>query len=70
MTAGQFAALAELLRLRGGASQEAARLVLVEGMQLSAAARQAGTTPQAVSNTLSSCRRGLELARIISGIAD
>lgn len=70
MTLGQFAALAELLRLRGGSSQEAARLVLVEGMQPSAAARQAGTTPQAVSNALASCRRGLELARIVAGIAD
>lgn len=70
ITPEQFAALAELLRLRGGSSQEAARLVLVEGMQPSAAARLAGTTPQAVSNTLSSCRRGLELARIAAGIAD
>ena len=67
MTIEQFEALAELLRLRGGASQEAARLVLVEGMQPSAAARLAGTTPQAVSNTLASCRRGLELAALACG---
>ena len=69
MTPSQFAALAELLRLRGGASQEAARLVLVEGMQPSAAARLAGTTPQAVSNTLASCRRGLELSALACGQA-
>lgn len=63
LTAAQFAALAELLRLRGGASQEAARLVLVDGLTPAEAARQAGTTPQAVSNVLASCRRGLDLAR-------
>lgn len=62
MTDDQFSALAELLRLRGGVSQEAARLVLVEGLAPSEAARRAGTTPQAVSNALASCRRGLELA--------
>lgn len=63
MTDAQFSALAELLRLRGGASQEAARLVLVDGIAPAEAARQAGTTPQATSNALASCRRGLELAR-------
>ncbi|WP_003294377.1 hypothetical protein [Stutzerimonas stutzeri] len=67
MTGEQFGALAELLRLRGGASQEAARLVLVEGLAPAEAARQAGTTPQAVSNALASCRRGLELARVAAG---
>ena len=62
MTIEQFAALAALLRLRGGSSQEAARLVLVEGVRPSKAARQAGTTQQAVSNVLASCRRGMALA--------
>lgn len=63
MTEEQFMALAELLRMRGGASQEAARLVLVEGLSTTAAARKVGTSPQGVSNVLASCRRGLELAR-------
>ncbi|WP_443191416.1 hypothetical protein [Pseudomonas indica] len=67
MTREQFAALAELLRLRSSASQEAARLVLVDGLSPSEAARQAGTTPQAVSNVLASCRKGIELARIAAG---
>mgnify|MGYP003594790097 CR=1 FL=1 len=67
MTAGQFAALAELLRLRGGASQEAARLVLVEQLTPAEAARAAGCSPQAVSNVLASCRRGLELAQAAVG---
>ncbi|MCY1375733.1 hypothetical protein D9M69_631690 [compost metagenome] len=67
MSDAQFSALAELLRLRGGVSQDAARLVLVEGLAPAEAARQAGTTPQAVSNALASCRRGIELARIVTG---
>ena len=61
VTEDQFMALAELLRMRGGASQEAARLVLVEGLSTTEAARQVGTSPQGVSNVLASCRRGLEL---------
>lgn len=63
MTEDQFTALAELLRMRGGASQEAARLVLVEGLSTTEAARRVGTSPQGVSNVLASCRRGLDLAR-------
>jgi len=69
ITGEQFAALAELLRLRGGASQEAARMVLVEGLAPSDAARRAGTTPQATSNALASCRRGLKLARAAAGVS-
>ena len=42
MNAAQFEALAELLRMRGGASQEAARLVLVEGIAPAEAARRTG----------------------------
>jgi hypothetical protein len=66
MTDDAFNALAELLRLRGGASQQAARFVLVEGWTPAAAARQSGTTPQAVSNALATCRRGIELARRVT----
>jgi predicted DNA-binding protein (UPF0251 family) len=67
MTPDQFDALAELLRLRGGASQEAARLVLVDGLSPADAARQIEASPQAVSNVLASCRRGLALALRASG---
>lgn len=70
MTPDQFDALAELLRLRGGASQEAARLVLVNGLSPTEAARKAGITPQAMSNALASCRRGLDLARRVAGSMD
>lgn len=67
MTPDQFDALAELLRLRGGASQEAARLVLVDGLSPADAARQIEASPQAVSNVLASCRRGLALVLRASG---
>lgn len=65
----QFEALAELLRLRQGVSQEAARLVLVEGVAPSEAARRTGVSPQAVSNVLSSCRKGIKLSNVVSGLA-
>lgn len=68
MTDAQFSALAELLRLRGGDAQEAARLVLVEGLAPSDAARRTGASPQAVSNAVTRCRAGLELARRAAGV--
>ena len=67
MSPAQFAALAELLRLRGGASEEAARLVLVDGLAPAEAARQTGASPQAVSNAVTRCRRGMELVAIAYG---
>lgn len=69
MTECQFLALADLLRLRESPSRAAARLVLVDGLAPAAAARAAGTTPQAVSNALASCRRGIALAKIVSGFS-
>lgn len=42
MTESQFTALAQLLRLRGGASQEVARLVMVVGLSVSQAAQMTG----------------------------
>lgn len=50
VTPRQFATLAELLRLRGGASQECARLVLVEGMTVPDAAAQTGLGLRAAYN--------------------
>lgn len=67
MTAEQFAALADLLRLRQSASREAARLVMVDGLSTGAAAELAGVSSQAVSNALASCQRGIELARRVVG---
>lgn len=63
VTPAQFDALATLLRLRQGNQQEAARLVLVQGMRQADAARAMGIAPSALSATLRACRRGLELAR-------
>lgn len=64
MTLDQFEALAELLRMApGGASREAARLVLVEGISPADASRRTGIRPQSVNNALRSCERGLKLAK-------
>ncbi|MGK8437259.1 hypothetical protein ACRS3X_07895 [Ectopseudomonas hydrolytica] len=68
MNAAQFEALAELLRMRDGASKSAARLVLVDGIPPSDAARQVGTTPQAVNSALRSCERGMSLVRTAAGL--
>lgn len=67
MTNEQFDALAELLRLRGGASQEAARLVLVNGLDRATAAQRAGVTADALRKCLKRCEEGLALARIACG---
>lgn len=67
MTGLQFEALADLLRLRDGPSQKAAIGVLVHGQRPADAARACGLSPQAVSNVLTRCQRGIELARIVVG---
>ena len=64
MTDASFQALAQLLRLRQGPQREAARLVLVDGLRQADAARAAGCSASALSNTLRTCRAGLELAKI------
>ena len=68
MTSTQFDALAQLLRLRAGPQQAAARLVLVVGLAPADAARLAGVSPSALGNTLGACSRGLTLARLACGI--
>lgn len=69
MTPEQFDALAQLLRLQPTSpSREAARLVLVEGVTGVEAARRLGLTQPAVSRAVSSCRRGMELARVAAGM--
>ncbi len=68
MTSTQFSALAQLLRLRAGPQQAAARLVLVDGLAPADAARMAGVSPSALGNTLRACSRGLTLARLACGI--
>lgn len=68
MTSTQFDALAQLLRLRAGPQQAAARLVLVDGLAPADAARLAGVSPSALGNTLRACSRGLTLARLACGL--
>lgn len=65
MTDDQFTALAQLLRLRAGPQQAAARLVLVHGVMRADAARQMGVLPSALGNTLRACARGVDLAKKI-----
>lgn len=63
MTAEQFAALVQLLRIRTGGAQEAAHLVLVSGHPVGEAAALAGVSSNSASNAVARMRRGLELAR-------
>ncbi len=66
MTADQFAALAKLARLRESPSATAARLVLVDGLDLAEAARQAGCSYNAAWQSLQTCRAVIELARVVA----
>lgn len=68
MTPTQFAALAELLRLRAGPAQECARLVLVEGVSAQDAAAQVGITYKTGHAAVQRVREGLELARRAAGL--
>jgi hypothetical protein len=68
MTNDQFDALSALLRLRGSRSQEAARLVLVDGYPVQQAASEAGVSPASAAGTLAAIERGLAMARKACGI--
>ena len=63
MTAAQFNALAQLLRVRDGLSRAAALLVLVDGLTQADAARLTGLSPSGVGKVVARMRRGLALAR-------
>jgi DNA-directed RNA polymerase specialized sigma24 family protein len=67
VTAEQFTALAQLLRMQDGPSLTAARLVLVDGMRNAEAAALAGITPGGAHNAVTRMRRGLELATVAAG---
>lgn len=66
MTPTQFAALAQLTRLRQSPSAAAARAVLVDGMRPADAARAHGVSPAGVSNAVTRMRKALDLASIAS----
>jgi len=57
MTSERFAVIARLIRMRGGAAQEAARLVLVDGMRPANAARATGLSLNSVCNAVARGRR-------------
>ena len=63
MTAGQFAALAQLLRLRQGRAQAVARRVLVDGEATPAAARAEGLEYRCASYAVKRARIGFALAQ-------
>lgn len=67
MTADQFDALAELLRLRSGPARECARLVLVDGLSVPDAARRQGISYALGYKAVKRARDGLALAHAASG---
>jgi len=67
MTNEQFNALATLLRMGvRGASAQAARLVLVDGLDKRSAAAQCGITLDAIRKCLSRCENGRKLAQVVA----
>lgn len=67
MTADQFNALADLLRLRNGPAKGVARMVLVEGAALADAARVQQMSYQAAHQAVKRAQRGIELAKRVTG---
>lgn len=63
ITERQFAALAELLRLRNGPTRVVIRAVMVEGQAVADAARAAPMDYRAASYAVKRARKGLDLAR-------
>ena len=64
MTSTQFNAVAKLLRMRGGLAQDAAGLVLLQGMRKADAARSLGISPMLVNNAVTRMQKGLALAKL------
>ena len=67
VTAEQFDALAQLMRLRQSPCREALRLVLVDGLTHAAAAEQTGAIRTDVTRRVSSAKRAMRLVGIASG---
>lgn len=68
MTHEQFIALAALRGMQSGASRECMRLVFVEGLTPSEAARRTGITRQAANKALQAARQTIEHARVFCGL--
>jgi DNA-directed RNA polymerase specialized sigma24 family protein len=67
MSPEQFAALAELLRLRDGQAQAVARMVLVDGLTVADASKSTGLGYTAAHQAVKRARRGLALAQLVAG---
>lgn len=67
MNDAQFTALAQLLRLRPGPAQDAARLVMVQGLPTPDAARQVAMSYVAAHRAVKRVKDGLDLAKIAAG---
>lgn len=68
MTADQFDALAELLRLRPGTTHDAVRLHLVQGLSVPEAARSAGAEYRTTWQSVQRAQAGMELVRRAAGV--
>lgn len=66
MTADQFDALAELMRLRNGPAKGAARMVLVDGFTVPDAARVQQMSYQAAHQAVKRAQRAMELAKRVA----
>jgi hypothetical protein len=60
MTRSEFNALSKRARLRATLSRDAAYMVLVGGVRPGIAAREVGTTPQVLTNTLRKLRDAMK----------
>ncbi|MCR6476324.1 hypothetical protein NU688_09170 [Variovorax sp. ZS18.2.2] len=60
MTRSEFNALSRRARLRETPSRDAAYMVLVGGVRPGVAAREVGTSPQALTNTLRKLRDAMK----------
>lgn len=69
MKTTEFEALAVLLRLRQGASREAVRRHLVDGLPVAEAAEATGISYRAAWQACKRAKQGLELARRACGAA-
>jgi hypothetical protein len=70
MNNAQFSALAQLLRMRGGASQEVARLVLVDGKTVVQASKTTGLDLRLAHRSVKNARAGLALAHLAASAVD
>jgi hypothetical protein len=64
MSARRFEIIAKLIRMRGGAAQDAARLVLVDGLRPVDAARLQNISLQSVTNAVRRVKKADELVTL------